>query len=262
MPFPDVDRLDNRDEGRLRRLLPLATLMAKYHRAEVTGLEHWPSGPALLVGNHNGAAYSPDSFLLLRAAYLRYGIERFPLILGHRFGLRVGPIREFTLPLGVIRGTRDNAQRALARGFSVMVYPGGATEAVRPFRRRHVIDFGKRTGFIRVALDAGVPVVPFVSHGAHSTFLVIHDFPALAERIGAPRWLGIRAWPLVFSIPWGLTFGPPPPYLPLPSKIRTTVLSPIHFERKGASAARDDAYVEACAARVQRSMASALAALG
>jgi hypothetical protein len=77
----------------------------------------------------------------------------------------------FTIPgletlmrkLGHIRASHENAERLLRDGHSVLVYPGGAREACRPFTERNGIDFGGREGFVRLALRAAVPVVPVVA---------------------------------------------------------------------------------------------------
>ena len=55
-------------------------------------------------------------------------------------------------------------------------------------------------------------------------------------------------------MPWGLTFGPPPLYLPLPAKIRMEILDPIRFDRSGPEAERDEAYVNECARVVESRM--------
>ena len=49
----------------------------------------------------------------------------------------------------------------------------GDHEAFRPFRDRDRIDFAGRTGFIRLALRAQVPIVPAVSCGATSAFITV-----------------------------------------------------------------------------------------
>ena len=64
--------------------------------------------------------------------------------------------------------------------------------------------------------------------------------------------------PIVLSLPWGLTVGPPPPHFPLPTKIYVEFLEPIHFDRSGEEAASDAAYVEACHEQVLGAMQAAL----
>ena len=56
------------------------------------------------------------------------------------------------------------------------------------------------------------------------------------------------------SIPWGLTVGPPPPYIPLRKRFYQEVLEPISFERNGPEAAEDPDWLEACHERVVSAM--------
>ena len=131
-------------------------------------------------------------------------------------------------------------------------------EAFRPFRERHKVKFGGRRGWIRLALRHGVPIVPVATAGAHATFLVIDDLPWVSRVLHFHELLRTDVWPLIFSIPWGLTFGPSPPYIPFPAKIITEFLEPMTFQRAGREAASDDAYVDTCAYRVEAAIQRAV----
>jgi hypothetical protein len=120
--------------------------------------------------------------------------------------------------------------------------------------------FGNRRGYVRLALRQGVPIVPVVSAGSHATSIVLTDGRPLAKWLGMRR-LRIDVCPVTLSVPWGLVVGITPPYLPLPTRIYLEVMEPIHFDRKGEAAARDEAYVEACHARVHGAMQAQLSAL-
>ena len=100
----------------------------------------------------------------------------------------------------------------------------------------------------RFPLAAGVAPAP----------MVLDDGGKVAERLGLPRWLRVNVAPTVLSFPWGLTFGFPPPYVPVPTRIVMDVLPPIAFERRGEEAACDDAYVERCHQRVVTAMQARL----
>jgi 1-acyl-sn-glycerol-3-phosphate acyltransferase len=133
---------------------------------------------------------------------------------------------------------------------------------MRSFVDRNRIIFGGRTGYVRLALSARVPLVPVVAAGAHSTLIILNDGRWLATAIGAPRLFRTRVWPIALSVPWGLTIGPsPPPYLPLPARILVEVLEPVRFEREGDDAANDPSYVRRCADEVERAMQAALVRL-
>ena len=53
----------------------------------------------------------------------------------------------------------------LASGAVTIVFPGGDYDIVPPDSQTNVIDFDGRTGYVRTALEADVPIVPVVSIG-------------------------------------------------------------------------------------------------
>lgn len=251
-----------RDEALMKRLLVHAERwLVPYHRAIVRGLEHVPAGPALYVGNHNGATYSGDTWILAVHLWRHGGFEAVPYGLGHDLVLKLPVIGPTLLRAGVVPAHPDAARMLLAAGHKVMVYPGGDLDALRPWSQRNRVRFGGRRGFARAALLAGVPIVPVAAQGAHETLIVLDDLQGLARWTGADRHLRLKVWPLSLSIPWGLTLGPTPPYLPLPAKIRIDVLPPVHFERTGPEAAADEAYVTACAATIEEQIQAAVSRL-
>lgn len=232
-----------------------------YHRAEVFGLSHVPKGAALFVGNHNGGTNNVDSWLFVHALYRRFGIQDVPFGLAHQVGLRVPLVGRFLRAVGAVEAGHESALALFGEGRKVLVYPGGDVDSFRPFRHRNRVIFGGRRGYIRLALRAGVPIVPVVAAGAQETFIVLDDLRWLARLLGTDRLLRIKAWPLVFSLPWGLTLGPPLPHFPLPSRVLIEVLPPIHFEQTGPEAAQDDALVARYAAEVEAQMQSCLTRL-
>lgn len=257
-PF-DPDRFDQRDPALFERLAPwVERIHCRYHRAEVRGVERVPAGPALFVANHNGGLWTADTWILGHALYRRFGLEGVPYGLGHEKVLAFPPFNRILVPLGAVRATPANAERLLAAGHKVLVYPGGDEDALRPYRHRDRIVFGGRRGYARLALKTGVPIVPVVAAGAHSTFVVIDDLRWLARLIRADRWLRIKVWPLILCLPWGLAMGPAVPYLPFPSRILMEILPPIRFDPTGPEAAADEARVAAAAARVEAEMQAAL----
>lgn len=235
--------------------------MVPYHRAQVRGLERIPPGAALYVGNHNGGLYSADTWIFAAAVLRAHGMDAVPWGLAHDLVVDLPVLRDLLGRVGGVRAKHENALALFAAGQKVLVYPGGDLDAMRPWRHRDRVVFGDRTGFARLALRARVPMVPVVAAGAHSTLIILDDMRWLAEWIGAPRWSRMKVWPLMFALPWGLYMGPPPPYLPLPSRILIEVLPPVRFEPDGPKAAADDGYVGLCAARVEASMSDALVRL-
>ena len=258
----DINSLDNRDRWFVEKMIAIVEhVMQPYHRAEVRGMERVPRGAALYVGNHSGGAMTIDSFLFGAAVYRAHGFDGLPFVLAHDFAMNAPGLHHVFSALGCVRASRDNARRLFAEGRKVLVYPGGSEESMRPFRDRNKILFGGKRGYVRTALEHGVPIVPVVGQGSHGTLIILEDVKWMAHLLGMDRAWRLRSWSIAFSLPWGLTFFPPPLYLPLPAKIRMEVLEPIRFERSGPEAAADDEYVAECAAVVEGRMQEALTRL-
>lgn len=258
----DADSLDNRDiETMMKYLRFVDGFLKPYHRAEVRGVERVPKGAGLYVGNHNAGPWTPDSFIFCADVYHAHGEDAVPYGLAHETAVSLPIVRDVFIPLGAVRASPENARRLFEAGKKMLVYPGGDLDSMRPFRKRNRIVFAGRQGYARVAIRHGIPITPVVSAGAHSTWLVLSDGRRLAKWLRVDTFMRLKAWPIVVSIPWGLTLGPVPFYLPFPTRILIELLEPIRFERSGEEAASDDAYVAECDAQVREVMQTALTRL-
>jgi 1-acyl-sn-glycerol-3-phosphate acyltransferase len=161
--------------------------------------------------------------------------------------------------IGEIPASHEHAAEALDAGAAVLVYPGGAHEAFRPWSDRNRIDFGGHKGFVRLALRKQVPVVPVVGHGGHETTIVLTRGEWLARRLGMER-LRLHIAPMLLQVPWGLSL-PILPGIPLPAKITVEICPPPDWSQLGPEAADDPAIVERCYGEVTASMQSALTRL-
>jgi 1-acyl-sn-glycerol-3-phosphate acyltransferase len=239
----DPDALDRRDPGAIRALLPvLRVVNERYLRLRRDGLSHLPAGPALLVANHNGGILGPDLLCTLGTLWELLGPDAPLYGLAHDFAMRqVPPLGRLLQRFGAVRASPANAARVLAAGGTVLVYPGGDLEAYRRSALRDRIVLGERTGFVRVAQRAGVPIVPIVAHGAHRSAWVFADGAGVARLLRLHRWGRLDRFPFALALPWGLAVGPWIPYLPLPFPIRLRVLPPVPVSPGAdAAAVRED----------------------
>ncbi|MCB9595956.1 MAG: acyltransferase family protein [Sandaracinaceae bacterium] len=206
----------------------IGALVRRWFRARVRGLESVPDGPVLFVGNHSGAAMIPDTLVWLDA-YHNGGRQTPMLTLAHdqMFEGYPAAVARFLARMGGLRASHERAVDALRGGHAVTVYPGGDHDACRSFWRRHEIVFAGRTGYVEVAREAEVPIVPVVSVGAHEALIVLAEGRELARWLGLPKSHRLTVMPLTLSVPWGLWLGPLPGYVPLPTKIELAVLDPI-----------------------------------
>lgn len=206
----------------------LQPLFHGYFRTEVRGAEHLGDGPMLLVGVHGGGIISPDLLLLGKAFYERYDFSRPLYGLAHRLLFWVPYWSRFLAAIGAVEGTRENAVRVLRDGGALAVFPGGEYDVARAFRRRRQVDFHGRTGFVRVALAAGVPIVPVGTVGGQATWIILREGAGLARWTGAERLFGLHRLPLAIDLPWGLSLGYVP-FWPLPARLAVAFGAPMQF---------------------------------
>ncbi|MGO9927582.1 MAG: lysophospholipid acyltransferase family protein [Mycobacterium sp.] len=226
-------------------------LVKRWYRAEVRNLDNIPpAGGALVVSNHSGGMFTPDVLVLSSAFYDAFGYDRPVYTLAH-YGVFMGPLDGWLRRIGVIEASRENAA-ALHSGAVVLVFPGGDYDSYRPTLNANTIDFNGRTGYVRTAIEAGVPIVPTVSIGGQETQLFLTRGNWLARKLGLTK-ARLDILPLSFGFPFGLSviF---PPNLPLPAKIVTEVLEPIDVTARFGN----DPDVDAVDAHVRAVMEAAL----
>jgi 1-acyl-sn-glycerol-3-phosphate acyltransferase len=228
-PRTDADPLDLRDPEYIRRTLPWLRAMADvYFRSDVRGLERIPSeGPVLLVGNHSGGTLIADTFVFGQAFYDHFGADRVFHQLAHDLVFKVPGVRGMLMPYGTVPASPANMRRALARGAALLVYPGGDHETYRASWHSAEIDFAHRTGFVRLALELGVRIVPVVSIGGQETALFLGQGERIARLLHLHRLLRVDVAPVQIAPPLGVTVFDLPGRVPLPAKITIQVLPPI-----------------------------------
>jgi 1-acyl-sn-glycerol-3-phosphate acyltransferase len=223
------DWLDARDPEYIEATLPALRLMSDvYFRAEVRGLEHVPAeGPVLLVGNHSGGTLIADTFVFAQAFYDHFGVQRRFHQLAHDLVFRIPGVRRSLSRYGTVPASPRNMRRALGAGAALLVYPGGDHETYRPSWQSDEIDFAGRTGFIQLALETGVDIVPVVAIGGQETALFLGRGGRLARAFGLDRLLRLKVLPVQLAPPFGFTIMDLPGRIPLPAKITISVLEPI-----------------------------------
>ena len=253
--------LDDRKPQVIEKLMPFFSLVYQYYfRVQTDGWENIPkTGKVLLIGSHNGGLAAPDTVMMTYDWFRQFGTERLAYALMEPKIWQVLPgLARLATQVGCIQTHPDMVRAALHRDAAVLIYPGGAKDVFRPYCLRNKIYFHGHKGFIKLALQEEVPIVPFISHGAHSTLIVLADiYPQLQQlhQLGMP-WLGgidPGVFPIYLGLPWGIGVGPLP-NIPLPIALHTRVCPAIVFERYGEEAARDRKYVEQCYRQVCEQM--------
>jgi 1-acyl-sn-glycerol-3-phosphate acyltransferase len=224
--------LHDRDPDYIRENLGLLWILSTFwFRSEVEGLENIPSqGPVLLVGNHSGGNLAPDSFAFSLAFITYFGVERRFFQLAHNLVMAWPVIGSLLRASGTVAASHENARAALRSGGAVLVYPGGDWEVHRPSWQSARVDFGGRKGFVRLALEERVPIVPVVSIGGQETALFLSRGEWLARLLRLDQIFRLKVLPISIAPPWGLNIGDFFGRLPLPAKLQIEVLQPIDVE--------------------------------
>jgi 1-acyl-sn-glycerol-3-phosphate acyltransferase len=193
------------------------------------------------VGNHSGGTIIADTFVFAAEFYNHFGPDRRFHQLAHDIAARMpgtGISR-----WGTVAASHDNARKAFEKGAPVLVYPGGDYETFRPSWHSDQIEFGGRKGFIKLALEQGVPIVPVVAVGGQETALFVTRGERAAEKTGWADKTRIKVLPVQLAPPWGLTLMDLPLRVPLPAKITVEVLPPIDLlDRFGPDPEPDEVY--------------------
>ncbi|CEJ43042.1 lysophospholipid acyltransferase family protein [Umezakia ovalisporum] len=245
--------LNERDPEFIKSLMPLFSFLYHYYfRVQTSGWHHIPTQEKVLfVGSHNGGMASPDMAMIMYDWFRKFGFEKPVYGLMHPHIWKFTPeVAKIAAKTGAIIAHPKMAYAAFRCGASVLVYPGGAEDVFRPHHLRNKIYFAGRRGFIKLALQEKVPIVPIISTGAHDTLIVLADFYKILQQFhewGMPWLFDIDpvVFPVYLGLPWGLAIGPLP-NIPLPVHIQTRVCKPIVFERYGQEAASNRQYVNEC----------------
>ena len=159
----------------------------KLMRPVLLDVENVPSeGPFLLVGNHQLLGMQ-DLPSLVRELEVRRGVRLRGM--ADHFHFSVPLWRSYLTRAGAVPGTRENCAALLTAGEPVLVFPGGAREVYKRRGQRYQLLWGKRTGFARMAIAAGCPIVPFGAVGAEDRFDVLID---MDHAVAAPARALVR----------------------------------------------------------------------
>ena len=161
--------------------------------------------------------------------------------------------------MGVLPAAPDSIATALAEGRDVAVWPGGEVDSLRPWVERDRANLAGRKGFVKMAIRAGVPIVPIATVGGADAMPVLMRGDGLSRALRLDKVLRLKVFPLAVSLPWGIAPAALP-QLPLPAKFRTRFMPAIEVDTDAARA-DDAAYVSQVYDDVQRSIQRGMDAL-
>ncbi len=234
-------------------------LMDHWFRMEMEGWEHVPERNALLVGIHSGAPFVWDAWTVGVQWWRHFGEDRPLHGTAHDALMAMPLIGRYFRSMGVLPAAPDSIATALAEGRDVALWPGGEVDSLRTWRDRDTANLAGRKGFVKIALQTGVPIVPIATVGGGDAMPVLIKGDTLAKRLRLDKVARLKVFPIAISLPWGIAPAALP-QLPLPAKIRTAFQAPIELDDDPARA-DDDAYVEEVYEQVEQSIQSGMDAL-
>jgi 1-acyl-sn-glycerol-3-phosphate acyltransferase len=205
----------------------LRPIAQKWFRVEVRGAENIPAeGGALIVANHSGTV--PVDGLMTMLAVHDYASRHLRAL---------GADLIFTLPVlsklarqgGATLACAEDAERMLARGELVGVWPEGFKGVGKPYSERYKLQRFGRGGFVAAAMRTGVPIVPCSIVGAEEIYPLVGNLPSLARLLRVPYIPITPFFPLLG--PLGL--------IPLPSKWVIEFGEPLRTDAFPSGAAED-----------------------
>jgi 1-acyl-sn-glycerol-3-phosphate acyltransferase len=181
-----------------------------WFRVESFGLENLPKrGPVLIVANHAGNTFAWDAAMIGTAVFLEGDPPRLSRGLGEYYLPTIPFFNEFMARVGSVVGTPENCKQLFQRGECVLVFPEGARGFVKPYSKAYQLQrFG--TGFMRLALEHDVPILPVGVVGSEE------QSPGLADVKWIGRLVGSPAFPITWTMPWLGPLG----MIPFPVKYR------------------------------------------
>ncbi len=210
-------------------LAVLRPLYRHWFRVQVRGIENIPSqGGALVVANHSGTV-AFDALMTQVAVRDEHPAGRHLRMLGADLVFSTPVVGDIARKSGSTLAANTDAERLLADGHLVGVWPESFKGIGKPFSERYKLQRFGRGGFVSAALRTGVPIVPCAIVGAEEIYPILASSKTVARLLGIPYAPITPTWPLLG--PLGL--------VPLPSKWLIEFGEPIPTDEAGEGAADD-----------------------
>ena len=197
-------------------------LYRHYFRVEARAVENVPArGRVLIYGNHSGQL-PVDGAMVAATLLFKRETPRIARGLIEYWFPTLPFIGTFLNRAGQVTGLPGNASRLMERDECLLVFPEGIRGSGKLWKDRYrLMRFG--TGFVRLALKTGTPLVPVAVVGGEEQAPSFHDFKPLARLLGFPYF------PITPTFPWlGLLGG-----IPWPTKYRIEFGQPIELSGDG-----------------------------
>ncbi len=151
-------------------------LVRRMFNPMVVGGEKIPSQPCLFVGNHS--LFALDGMVLGPVMLRDFG--RFIRGLGDKFLFANPSVANFIMKNGAVMGHPEVCSALMENGSDLVVFPGGAHEAVKPVSDLYSLQWKERYGFVKLAAMHGYTIMPFGMVGPdefYGHYMEGHEIP-------------------------------------------------------------------------------------
>jgi len=205
------------DKNDLTRFVSAFSWIYRYYfKVDVYGLDNVPAeGRGVLVGNHSGGV-AIDGAMVMGSMLLDAEPPRLPHAMIDAFIHRFPGASQVMSRAGQFTGNPDQAKRLLRAERLILVFPEGARGTAKLAKDADsLVGFG--TGFMRLALETGSPILPFGFVGGGEALPTIANLKRLGRLLGVP-YIPVTKWIVL---------------LPKPTRFQLLYGQPMHFEGTG-----------------------------
>lgn len=126
-------------------------------KTRIVGAQHIPDGPCLFIGNHS--LFALDGLVIAPMMQREFG--RFLRPMGDKFLFSTDSLGDFLLSRGAAMGHPKVCDALMESSQDILVFPGGAHEAVKPKSEMYALQWKERYGFVKMAAKHGYTIMPF-----------------------------------------------------------------------------------------------------
>ena len=193
----------------IRFMSAFAWVYRFYFKVDVYGLENVPArGRGILVGNHSGGV-AIDGAMVMGSMLLDAEPPRLPHAMLDKFIHQFPGASQFMARTGQFTGNPDQAKRLLNDERLILAFPEGARGTAKLAKDADsLVEFG--TGFMRLALETGSPIIPFGFVGGGEALPTVANLKRLGRMFGVP-YIPVTKWGVLVPKPtrFQLLYGEP-----------------------------------------------------
>ncbi len=182
----------------------LGPILSRVFRPKLEGWDQLPEDrPFMIVSNHSGTGATE----VLCLAWLwieRFGASRSVAGMAHPLVFYVPVAGGVMRSIGAIPSTYRHAREVFDRGIGLIIFPGGDHEAFRPIWEARRVDLAGRVGFLKLAREAGVPIIPLGIVGSHYATPILWRSRVLPWIALIPGLIGLKRLPVTVYLIAGL----------------------------------------------------------